>query len=675
VTKDALPSFIEHPPDAFWEQSPALIPATPVRTVVAAGGFVAAAGDGLHVIRPGAERLRSPAILPGERIAVLAVEPWSPFRLAIAWPGHVGIYSGHRPFDALLDLTFTDQGHDATHLAWARDPEGIKLFVRRKGCEVLRVDPKGTHDALAAPNTMAVAGDESGNVALLADVSEDGVVWIIPAGTTEGQPRSLDAILEPDEDDPNDRFELALHGPAVAYSYGASTAETTGTAEVSWRAPKDEDDDPHFSHPRAVFFGPLAFQSADVVYAAYNVEGQVNVLRWVKGGGVTRIARFGLDDTWEGTPATVTGLAWDEARRALWAASPELGLIRLHAPGAARPQKVPAAAPPPPAGKVSLPHRGEDTWDGGFVLDKAQRIVGVSGAGGLVMGGGDALFLLRPGAKAWLGRDMPEGLGVILAVAAEQAKPFRYAVSSEGGITLFGLPHDQKLTLSAEPGAPVATHLAWGRLGKERVLYLRWGDGGVGRLRLDLGTVEPLSVAPMDAIAADADGVLAMVSLLGQHDDAHALVTADGVRFEERPAIAPLLSLAGEGGVHLAVAGAAVACAVEGWGAYLSRSADDDFVRCEGLLGGGALAFQGTAPSAALFGACHDRTTTAIHRVDAGGAVLRIAEIETSTGEPPRLTALAWDPTRHVLWSASPQAGIMRSEEPAKKGGKKRTLS
>src|SRR6202042_1138840 len=98
-----------------------------------------------------------------------------------------------------------------------------------------------------------------------------------------------------------------------------------------------------------------------------------------------------------------------------------------------------------------------------------------------------------------------------------------------------------------------------------------------------------------------------------------------------------------------------------GWGAYLSRGADDDFVRCEGLLGGGALAFQGAAPGAALFGACQDRTTTTIQRVDAGGAVLRIAELTISTGDPPRITAMAWDATRHVLWSASPQAGIMRS--------------
>ncbi len=668
MTTDTLPSFIEHPPDAFWEQSVALGPASAVRTVVAAGGFVAAAGEGLHVLRPGAERLRSPAIAPGERIAVVAVEPWSPFRLAVAWAGHVGIYAGHRPHEPVLSLTFTDQGHDATHLAWARDPGGIKLFVRRKGCEVLRVDPEGTQETLSLANTVAIAADESGALALLASEPDDAVVWIMPAESVTGQPRSLSSGLEQDEDDPTDHVHLALHGPAVAYSYGASTVETVGVAEVSWRPPKGEDDDPSFTDAPAVFFGPLALQSAEVVYAAYNVEGQVNVLRWVKDGGVTRIARFGLDDAWEGTPATVTGIAWDGARRALWVASPELGLIRLHAPGAARPQKAPAVAPPPAAGKVSLPQR-EDAWDGGFILDKAERITSVSGAGGLVIAGGDALRMIRPGAKAWLGREMPGGLGAILAVAAEPARPFRYAVCSEGGITIFGLPNDQKVTLTAEPGAPVATHLAWGRLGKERVLYLRWDDGGVGRLRLDLGTIEPLVVEPMDAIAADADGVLAMVSLRGQPGDAHALITADGARFEERPAVA-----APEGAVHVTVAGTAIAYAVEGGGVYWSRGPDDDFVRCEALLDGGALAFQGTAPGAALFGACLDGGTTAIRRVDAGGAVLRIAEL-TTDGPAVRIAAMSWDPTRHVLWSASPQAGIMRSEEPTKKGGKKRTLS
>ena len=96
----------------------------------------------------------------------------------------------------------------------------------------------------------------------------------------------------------------------------------------------------HFEIPPVVFQGPIAFQGERILFAAYNVEGQVNLLRFVRGGGVTRIARFGLDDAREGTPATVTGLAWDEERRALWAASPELGLLRLTEPKAAKKKPI-----------------------------------------------------------------------------------------------------------------------------------------------------------------------------------------------------------------------------------------------------------------------------------------------------------------------------------------------
>jgi hypothetical protein len=203
---------------------------------------------------------------------------------------------------------------------------------------------------------------------------------------------------------------------------------------------------------------------------------------------------------------------------------------------------------------------------------------------------------------------------------------------------------------------------------------MRWDDGTVGRLRMDLGNIEPLPLDPMDALAADADGVLALVNVLGDPADAHVLVTADGERFEERPALAAPEDLP-DGTVHVAVAGTAVVYAVEGWGVYLSRGIDDDFVPCPGIPGGGPLAFQGTSPRAAFFGVGHERGTCVIHRVDPEGAVQRIVEIEGEGGEPPRFSAITWDESRRILWSASPQAGIMRSEEPRGKGGKKRSLS
>ena len=38
-------------------------------------------------------------------------------------------------------------------------------------------------------------------------------------------------------------------------------------------------------------------------------------------------------------------------------------------------------------------------------------------------------------------------LGTLVVVAAEQGPPWRIAVASAGGITMLGLPNDEKLTL------------------------------------------------------------------------------------------------------------------------------------------------------------------------------------------------------------------------------------
>jgi hypothetical protein len=166
-----------------------------------------------------------------------------------------------------------------------------------------------------------------------------------------------------------------------------------------------------------------------------------------------------------------------------------------------------------------------------------------------------------------------------------------------------------------------------------------------------------------------------MIAARGAPGDAHALFTADGQRFEERPATAMPAGDDPEIRVHLAVAGTAIAYAVDGGGAQLSRGVDDDFTPCEGLMRGGPIAFQGSTADAAVFGASRSHAMCVIHRVDAKGAVQRIAEIGGDASEAPRLSALLWDRSRHTLWAVSPQVGIMKSEEPKGKGGKKRPLN
>ena len=328
--------FIEHPPDGFWEWSPALSPAAPVRAVSAAGGLVVAAGAALHMLRPGAQRVRSRDLPADFGALAVAAEPWSPFRLAIASRARVGVYTGHRPYEPVVALQLSGPELDATHLAWVRHDGGSVLYMRRRGGEVSRLTMDGTTAVLTVPHAAAIAADEEGVLALVSLFpGDEAAVWMLPDGAREWDVR--DMVRIPTGDDVKDwEVYLAVHGAAAAFSMD------DWSADVSWE--QNEDDTRHFESVPAVFHGPIAFGGDDVIFAAYNVEGQVNVLRHVRRGGVTRIARFGLGDDWEGTEATVTGLAWDEERRLLWAASPELGLIKLTAPGRPEPPGRRAAA-------------------------------------------------------------------------------------------------------------------------------------------------------------------------------------------------------------------------------------------------------------------------------------------------------------------------------------------
>jgi hypothetical protein len=321
----------DDPPDDFWEWSFALDPATPVRAVSAAGGLVVAAGDALHMLRPGAQRLRSRDLPADFGVNAVAAEPWSPFRVAIASHTRVGIYTGHRPYDPVVDLRFSGPEFDATHLAWVRHDGESMLYLRQRGGEVSRIREGGTSENLTCPNAAAIASDAKGVFGLITLVPADSAeVWLLPEGAKAWDTRIMTTI--PVGDDAKDWLvHLAVRGPAVAWSMD------DWSANVSWEEHEDEDE--HFDSPPGVFYGPIAFQSEGVIFAAYNVEGQVRVLRHVRHGGVTRIARFGVGEDWEGIPATVTGLAWDDERRVLWAASPELGLIRLTEPSAAERKK------------------------------------------------------------------------------------------------------------------------------------------------------------------------------------------------------------------------------------------------------------------------------------------------------------------------------------------------
>jgi hypothetical protein len=315
------------------------------------------------------------------------------------------------------------------------------------------------------------------------------------------------------------------------------------------------------------------------------------------------------------------------------------------------------------------PRRPGDTWDPSFVFDTARDVRSVSSRGGLVVAGGEELHLLRAGAQSMASRAPPLGIGPLFAAAAEPRAPWRYAVASGELVAVFFRTKeggDQIVRLRCKTPGRSATHLAWGLAGSASSLYVRWDDGEVVRMKQDMTGVEAPELPPMDAIASDDAGVLALASF--DAGAPRAYVTRDGENVELR-AIEPRAGPTCH--VYLAVAGDAVAFAVDGGGVFVSRAAEAPFVPCAPLATAGPIDFEGVSSDAALFGVTRHAGIVSITRVDRDGAALRIAELSSDGGVVPELTAISWDASREMVWGASPQMGLVTCTAPGAKHGKK----
>jgi hypothetical protein len=266
----------------------------------------------------------------------MSIEPWSPHRIAIASAGEVEIFAGPRPDQPLANFRCGPAEARVTHLAWARRDGEPQLFLRTTLGQIVRLRPDSARvEVVACPHALAVAADPDGVLTILVRDPADHAcsAWVItPTEDHWSSFRYVDAA-PPEEDDPPSHEHLAVRGRAVAHACDwLGNDEYGGWCEISW-APEPDDALPRFEHVPGFFpAGPLTFASETVLLGAYNTEGQVNILRHERGRGVTRVARLGLDDDGKGEAARVTSIAWDDARRVLWAASPELGLVQVREP-------------------------------------------------------------------------------------------------------------------------------------------------------------------------------------------------------------------------------------------------------------------------------------------------------------------------------------------------------
>jgi hypothetical protein len=298
-----------------------LDPARPVRDVRVGGGLVVAGGDAIHMLRPGAVRPAFRKLPAGTGLVAVAVEPWAPFRYAVASTGQLEVFSGRNPDELLFDMEYIKPEAEPTHLAWARYGGESMLFMRGRDSQLGRFRPdSGALEFMNTPPLAAIAGDASGALATI-DFTQDLDACITRDGKTWGdvRPVTMYSTAGPGKDL---HVHFALSGSAVAYS-----VDNLGTF-VSW-GPEQR----FFDLCSDLMWGPIAFHGDDALVCAYSVEEKSRVCRRTRKGDTTCL--FEVETEWRPDVAMeISAIAWDASRRTLWGASPGAGLLVAKEPGA-----------------------------------------------------------------------------------------------------------------------------------------------------------------------------------------------------------------------------------------------------------------------------------------------------------------------------------------------------
>jgi len=358
---------------------------------------------------------------------------------------------------------------------------------------------------------------------------------------------------------------------------------------------------------------------------------------------------------------------------------------------------------PPPAlphsslvAPARLPRYRADVWAGGFAVASPVYTASISAVDGTVVAATELIYRLRPGATGFQTRELPEGMGDVVAVAVERRRrgsEQRIAVATMHELHLYGAGGVASVPLPDDHGEVVG--LLWGPMlwtppgwlpdppgVPIDVLYVRCAhvllqlvpDGGPFGTFMQLGG----PVATARALATDHAGGFAF-ACFDEEDwqiEVSMLAEREPQLFHCRRLDAPTAFC----GVELAIAGKSLAVSFGFEGVWMTRDCKEHaFTEIEELRGrldpndrtsAAAIAFEGSADDAALFAAVRDtKTTQHIVRVDAQGRALRVAEVEVEASDEehlivPPVRALAWDSTRRTLWSATGRAGIMCSTAP-----------
>jgi hypothetical protein len=334
----------------------------------------------------------------------------------------------------------------------------------------------------------------------------------------------------------------------------------------------------------------------------------------------------------------------------------------------------------PQSGRVTslklppLPKRDAEAWDLRVAFPKTTPIFSVSAHAGRVFVGGSKLYHLAAGDQGWQHRDPPDPIGMVWNVALEPRPPYRAALASEDGVAIMLGKRGGDRVAHIRPADEdwTVTNLAWGLVGGKSALWVLWSSGVVMRAFPDQGVDDSPGLPPMAALAGDGEGGVALFCL----DEWRAYASRDGERFTLRSIDFPkdwydALPDQIEEPCHIAVAGSAVALSIGWYGAFVTRDlAEKPFDKPEALAHAGALAFEGSSPDAALFGATCTEAFCSIVRVDAAGNAVRVGDIMNESGPVVPLDEIAWDASRRRLFGVHRQAGLLVATAPQAKHGK-----
>jgi len=309
-----------------------------------------------------------------------------------------------------------------------------------------------------------------------------------------------------------------------------------------------------------------------------------------------------------------------------------------------------------------LPSDKSAAWNGGFVLANPWYVRSIGVGQGTVIAAGEALYCLRPGGSCFSVREASTETGDFVAVAVEPRRSWRIALAGIDSVTILEGP--ARATVRFPPSHPEPVELAWGPCadGTPGALYVLLDDGIVLRLAPGTRVFEEMSVPPVRAMAADDAGTVAFACFDEERWelDVYVLEDARDGTCSRRTIDAPPFV----GRVHLAVAGGAAGVSFEEGPVWIGRGADGPFRQVVEVMAGGPVAFQGPASDAALFAVARTPETDSIVRIEAGGAVMCIGEVDRSGGPLPPIFQLAWDASRSSLWAASGPGGILVTTAP-----------